>query len=562
MVFRSTDKRAPFRGSFSFYESWKRPSLLASMSFSLLLLFASAGAAFAETTERARGDAFQWWSKCEHMALALPEISMFSWISCGLWIAFIALAISLLHHSWKLLSAQRDELHFHPIHSLWLALIAVTTLLVGRQDFVGITDHRILKLFFHPSMQESWLVQLRDGLVEPLSFTIQHHPVILRLTTLPFAALSIVIVYLLGTLVWRRSSVGLIAALLFCFSPAFLAKLSTNLPNQRLFFLAAIALLSIQLFQMQKRSYFLLLSVFSGFMLGIFSPPASIVLFVLLIVQPALWRAWKHLAIVEAFILFGTFIGLSLVQFDISTLPFPSFSILRTSAFVGLGLILGVYNAIQQRHFERLSFLIPAFSVLVLRDSLGGLSLVSTMAMAFLVTDGFFYVGRLAGIQKRLIIAALILEVLVPFLFAFSSQTPSLIYQSYHFHRALFQDLTNQGDVLYLPLNDPDEVPVFLVPPKSGLCLRPFQALSSDPQPKGAVWVYFSPRCQESEEIHPNPGDCRFVKSFYDFGESRYALLTHYGTDGRPAYQSTVSTAKVLGFMPPPVKTDEPLTSP
>lgn len=515
--------------------------------------------------------AFPWDEQCQNLRLAhrlLGPWNLASLLALG---GLLLLLAGLLAAGLRL--ARRASDWMLPLrHEAPLLLgLGLLLLLTGRRAIGLGSPNAVEQLLWavHPPTWRSPLEALLNGwlayavrLVAPLA----EIPLILHAT---FALLGLGLVYLIALLIWENRRFALAAVVLAGLSPPFLGSFAVDLHLHLITSTAmgAVAALLLVMYHGSRVGWLALAPLAAS---AVILSPATLgpLLFCLPAgarhqrppgaqrAAAALWVAALAVGMLLRLSLFGepnTVLDPSLLQ--------QGAGLSLVTALAGL---VGLALSLRKRHSAPVFVGLAGLSALVLLP-IQPSSLVLTGAYAWL---GLAFVAPLAarGVwelaawvtpsRAHWVVLVLLAGTGIPALVGAQKLPSSEIEQVYRFERAMTGELSAQRRVLYLDRERHHSLPPFasfLALNHEPLCLRPREALATDPASGGEPWIYFGPECAlEAPRGEPSPRGCRFYRLMYELEDCRGGHLVYTRQDGRTLQGAHLEYCRVRGLRDSP----------
>ena len=520
----------------------------------------------ARTIEEAHQEigGFKWWRACRNPRLDRDHTTVHHHLSLAFWAAlFILLSTTALVGLVHLVRSSRNDPPwiFDPV--IW-GLLLVAVFGFGYAGFRAADPGGIVLISdaLRPALDLAWLDALWQGLWHDLFRFLPWSEWVIFATSILFAVIELVLVYVLAALWCRDRRAGWIAAALVGLSTGYLGFFATDVMIH-----PAAALLSGFFLSMYGAlrwgSPALGLAVLPlSFAAGLLLP--ALCLLSLPVLIGLRWETASRRARLGV-------LGLALGGMGLGLIPRvlwgdqPLFPVAlgrswggAPSAFLMAALLIGAYVSWQKRRPLPFLGLLAAVTALVCSPSAppaiaksDSWRLIAVILAAPLAAEGILGLARWAGRRPVWISLGWILAIAIPWLVAAVIIEETPVQGAYRFQKEVIGELSRANGVLYFQeAGPPSAFPLadFLAPPGSKLCLRPRDRLAKDPKSHGEQWLFFGTGCAgETTGAVPAEDECRFYRFVYRLDGELSKTLIFRDADGRPVRVESLSFARVEG---------------
>jgi len=533
-------------------------SFMATIAFSIESLFAG------EATDNSL-TAFPWWKHCKN---PLPDnIYYTDWhnISLVMWLAIALMAIAFVAYTANHLAKRKRPLTDTRVNLFLLFLIIILTIFLGYNGFADKSQDPVTFFFnaLKPSEGENILTILWSGFYAPLVRMFSANENIIYIPARIFGIINIVLVYQLSELIFNRSRQSLLAALVFAMSLANLKFFSTDVPTQQTCTLVLLVATSISGKAYAHKTIFSIFSiVFTSFAVMLLPALAiPVAIFTGLFIFSTTAKTDQSRAILTVFVTISMGLYFFFRIYPVYKVPFVLHlipDVTNLSILFVAVTISGLYFARKSKQYS--SFILAAsaiamlFIVPILPQNLIANSawlIIPLTLLSPIAGHGIYNIAAWTGQKQFFVIVIIIVLLILPTYLQLKKIEPSPEVKRYRFMKITIETIKQEKSVIYKsekrhPLYAP--FPEFLAKHGESPCIRPRQAIASDPKSHGTRWIYFGPECIfEKPQSPPKPDSCQFYKSIYTLGDCISTTIPLHDNDGNIVAEEKHEFCKVTG---------------
>lgn len=498
----------------------------------LSLIFTGEGFLFAQSVTNPT-DNFKWWKYCQNPLPDNVNYTIWHDFSLVFWSALAVMGVLFIAATAIGLFRAKSDKSNTKVNLFFLFLVIVISLISGYSGFTKFGTEPIE--FFYNALrpQESLnsISILWTGIYAPLARLFSVSEVIIYVPSRIFAVLNIVLVYQLSLLLSRNARQSLIAALIFSMSLTNLRFFATDVPIQQALSLFLLCTTAIAAETTLKKPLFaifsLIFSILAVMLLPVLAIPliATSSLFVFT-QQSRKVRSTRMLATIAA-ISVGIFFFYKINTVFKLPIAFHLLPDLTNISILFASLVIcGLYFSIKEKGYESFVLFISALFTLFILPILpqifiksGAWLLLSIAILSPIAASGVYNVALWTKNRQVVVIILLLSLLLLPDYFIKNNDIKNYEIKRYEFLKNTIKQIGQDKSVLYrnnkrstrlFPF--PDFIPGY----KNSPCIRPREAIATDPLSHGQRWIYFGPECKMEESSDPpKPDTCEFYKALY-----------------------------------------------